>query len=189
MNKSSQEIATVNTPTEYGKRKKISGTRSITYQATLVAMALALKIVGQVFQFGSYKFTFVYFPWIVAAIVMGPLRGAAVVCITDLIGTLILQTGGLPLPLILLSNTLFGFFMGCAFKIPKLDARLQLLIGLIVVTFVCTLGISTAALADLYATPFKVLFVTRLTFQVPVIAINALLVGFSFPLLRKLKLM
>ena len=42
MDKSSQEIATVDTKAQYGTRKKIDGTRKITYKAILVAMAMAL---------------------------------------------------------------------------------------------------------------------------------------------------
>ncbi len=189
MDKSSQEIATVDTKAEYGSKKKLKSTQKITYQATLVALALILKLVGQVFQFGSYKITFVYIPWILAAVIMGPFRAAAVISLTDFIGTFVVQTGGMPLPIILLSNTLFGFIMGWIFKIPKLGARLKLLIGTVIVTFVCTLGISTAALADLYAMPFSVLFVDRLLFQVPVLVLNAVIVAFLFPVVRKLGLM
>ena len=58
-----------------------------------------------------------------------------------------------------------------------------------IVTFVCTLGISTAALADLYAMPYSVLFVDRLLFQVPVLVLNAVIVAFLFPVVRKLGLM
>lgn len=189
MNKRSQEIATVNTEENYGKRKKIEGTRRITYKATLVALSMALKLIGQLFTFGSYKITFVYLPWIISSIAMGPLGGAAVIFITDLLGTLILQTGGFPVPLILLSNTLFGLLMGAAFKIPRLDPKIKLLIGTVACVTVCTLGISSYALAGLYSMPFKVQFITRLTFQVPVVALNVVIVGFLFPLLKKLGLM
>lgn len=188
MDKSSQEIATVNTKANYGA-KKIDGTRRITYRAVLVAIALMLKLVGQVFQFGSFKITFVYLPWIISAIAMGPLGGMAVVFITDLIGTFILSTGGLPLPLILLSNALFGLIMGLAFKIPKIDPRLKLLIGTVAVIFVCTLGISAYALARIYVMPYSVQFFIRLTTQVPIVILNSLIVGFMFPLLKKLGFM
>ncbi len=189
MDKSSQEIATVNTKATYGKRKKITGTRKITYLATLVALSLAFKLVGQVFNFGSYKFTPVYIGWMLAAISMGPLGGAANAFITDLIGTLILQTGGFPQPMILLSNTLFGFIVGLAFKIPKIDARLRLLIGTAAALLTCTLGISTYTLAEFYMQPFWVQFVTRLTFQAPIVVLCAVIVGFLFPVMRKLGLM
>lgn len=189
MDKSSQEIATVDTKARSGKSKKLEGTRRTTYKAVLVALALVLKLVGQVFQFGSFKITFVYLPWIISAIAMGPLGGMSVVFITDLVGTFILSTGGLPLPLILLSNSLMGLIMGLAFKIPKLDPRLKLLIGTVAITFVCTLGISTYALAKVYEMPFAVQFTARLATQVPVLVLNAILVGFMFPLLKKLGLM
>ncbi|MDE6201489.1 MAG: folate family ECF transporter S component [Clostridiales bacterium] len=189
MDKSSQEIATVDNKAHLGKRKKIDGTRRITYRAVLVALALVLKLVGQVLQFGSFKITFVYMPWIISAIAMGPLGGMTVVFLTDLIGTFILSTGGFPLPLLVLSNALMGLLMGLAFKIPKIDPRLKLLIGTVAITLICTLGISTFELARVYGLPFKVEFVIRLSTQVPVLVLNAVIVGFLLPLLKKLGLM
>ena len=189
MDKSSQEIATVNTKAGYGKRKKKHNmTKRITYLATLVAASLTMKLVGNALQFGSFKVTLVYIPWILSAVVMGPLGGATVAFATDLIGTLILPTGGAPIPLLLVSNALFGFIMGCAFKIPKLGARLKLVIGTVAVLAICTLGISTAALADLYAIPYLTELVIRLP-QAVMVCVNAAATAFLFPLMRKLGLM
>ena len=155
MDKSSQEIATVNTKAEYGTAKKrLNPTKRITYLATLVAASLAFKLLGQVLTFGGFKITIVYIPWILSALVMGPIGGMTVCFATDVIGTLILPTTGLPLPLIVVSNSLFGLIMGLAFKIPKLNLRLKTLIGTAVVICVCTLGLSTYALADFYNMPF-----------------------------------
>ena len=140
MDKSSQEIATVNTKAEYGTAKKrLNPTKRITYLATLVAAALAFKLLGQVLTFGGSKITIVYIPWILSALVMGPIGGMTVCFATDVIGTLILPTAGLPLPLLVVSNALFGLIMGLAFKIPKLNLRLKTLIGTAVVICVCTL--------------------------------------------------
>ncbi len=191
MNKSSQEIATVKTEANRGKekKKKIIGTRQITYRAILVALALVCKLMGQMFSFGDFKITFVYLPWIIAGIAMGPLGGAAVAFITDLIGTLIISTGGLPLPLTILSNTLIGFIFGLAFKIPKIDPRLKLLIGTAVALFACTLGIGTYQLALISNTSFKSLFILRISTQAPVFLLNAVIVGFLFPVLKKIDLM
>ena len=119
MDKSSQEIATVNTKAEYGTAKKrLNPTKRITYLATLVAAALAFKLLGQVLTFGGFKITIVYIPWILSALVMGPIGGMTVCFATDVIGTFIMPTAGLPLPLIVVSNSLFGLIMGLAFKIP-----------------------------------------------------------------------
>ena len=189
MDKSSQEIATVNTKAEYGTAKKrLNPTKRITYLATLVAASLAFKLLGQVLTFGGSKITIVYIPWILSALVMGPIGGMTVCFATDVIGTLILPTVGLPLPLLVVSNALFGLIMGLAFKIPKLNLRLKTLIGTAVVICVCTLGLSTYALADFYNIPFWVQFVKRIS-QAVMVAVNAAATVFLFPAIKKLGLM
>ena len=189
MDKSSQEIATVNTKAEYGTAKKrLNPTKRITYLATLVAASLAFKLLGQVLTFGGSKITIVYIPWILSALVMGPIGGMTVCFATDVIGTLILPTAGLPLPLLVVSNALFGLIMGLAFKIPKLNLRLKTLIGTAVVICVCTLGLSTYALADFYNIPFWVQFVKRIS-QAVMVAVNAAATVFLFPTIKKLGLM
>lgn len=188
MDKSSQEIATVNTKAEYGTAKKrLNPTKRITYLATLVAASLAFKLLGQVLTFGGSKITIVYIPWILSALVMGPIGGMTVCFATDVIGTLILPTAGLPLPLLVVSNALFGLIMGLAFKIPKLNLRLKTLIGTAVVICVCTLGLSTYALADFYNIPFWVQFVKRIS-QAVMVAVNAAATVFLFPTVKKLGL-
>ncbi|MDE7395760.1 MAG: folate family ECF transporter S component [Clostridiales bacterium] len=186
MNKGSQEIATANTKTFY-KRKKLSATKRITYLATLVAASLVFKLLGNMLNFGNTKISIVYIPWLLSGIIMGPLGGATVVFATDIIGQLIISTGGAPLPLIVISNALFGFLAGLIFKIPKLDNRLKLLIATIAVTCVCTLGLTTYALAEVYCVPFKVEFVLRLP-QALMVCVNAAVVAFLFPLLGKMGL-
>ena len=174
MDKSSQEIATVNTKAEYGTAKKrLNPTKRITYLATLVAAALAFKLLGQVLTFGGSKITIVYIPWILSALVMGPIGGMTVCFATDVIGTLILPTAGLPLPLLVVSNALL---------------RLKTLIGTAVVICVCTLGLSTYALADFYNIPFWVQFVKRIS-QAVMVAVNAAATVFLFPTIKKLGLM
>lgn len=188
MNKGSQEIATVSTKAKYG-RKKLSTTKRITYLATLVAAALALKLAGQALTFGSLKITLTYIPWIIAGIVMGPLGGATVAFATDLVGTLILPSAlGLPMPLISLSNALFGFIMGLAFKIPKLDDRIKLVIGTVLVLSCCTLGLTTYQLARTYGVTYWQEFLVRLP-QAFMVVLCATATAFLFPLLKKLQLM
>ena len=119
---------------------------------------------------------------------MGPIGGMTVCFATDVIGTLILPTAGLPLPLLVVSNALFGLIMGLAFKIPKLNLRLKTLIGTAVVICVCTLGLSTYALADFYNIPFWVQFVKRIS-QAVMVAVNAAATVFLFPTIKKLGLM
>ena len=191
--KSSQEIATVNKRAKYGKRNskrnKISGAKRITYIATLIAASLAFKLLGNYLNFGSLKLSLVYIPWMISGIVMGPLGGATVALATDVLGQFIVPAGGFaPLPLLALSNALFGLITGLIFKLPRLDNHGKLWISTAIVIFVCTLGISTYALSDLYGMPFKAEFVLRLP-QALIVCFNAAVVGLLFPLLIKLGLM
>lgn len=190
MNKRSQEIATVHTEANDGKtkKKKLTTTQRITYLATLVAASLVFKMLGNMLTFGTFRFSIVYIPWIISAIVLGPIGGLTVCFATDVIGTLIVPTGGAPVPLLIVSNALFGFSVGCAFKLPKLDDRLKLAISAVAAIVICTMGLSTYALAKLYYQPFFAQWVTRLP-QALVAGINFAVVGFLFPLLRKIGLM
>lgn len=187
MNKSSQEIATVDTEAKRGKQRKLTLTQRITYISMLIAGALVLKILGNLFQLLFFKVTFVYVPWILAAIAMGPLGGFTVAFATDLLGTL--MTGGLPNPILALACGMFGLIMGLAFKIPKLDPRVKLAIGTAIVIPVCTLGLWSMGMA---------LYFTKHTFwgwmamrppQVLVVLLNAAVTVFLFPVMRKKGLM
>ena len=192
MDKSSQEIATVNTKAGYGKRKKkIGTTKRITYLATLVAASLILKIAGGIFKTPTFSLSLAYIPWILSAIAMGPLGGAAVAGITDFLGAII--QGFAPNPILTLGCVCFGLIMGFVFKIPRLDARVKLLIGTLIVIPVCTLGINALGMTVYYASEKTVssffgYVVLRLP-QIPVVAVNAAATAFLFPLMRKLGLM
>lgn len=192
MDKSSQEIATVNTKAEYGKSKKsLSTTKRITYLATLVAASLLLKIAGGIIKTPTFSLSLAYIPWILSAIAMGPLGGAAVAGITDFLGA-ILQ-GFAPNPILTVGCVAFGLIMGLVFKIPRMDARLKLLIGTLIVIPVSTLGFNALGMTLYYASEKTVAtffgyVVLRLP-QIPVVAVNAAATAFLFPVMRKLKLM
>lgn len=190
MNKSSQEIATVHTEANTALQKKdLSATKRITYLATLIAASLVLKLVGQVLQTLSFKLTLVYVPWIIAAIAMGPVGGATVAFATDLLGTFVLPTGGAPNPILALSCALFGFIMGLAFKLPKLSPKWKLLIGTIIVIPVCTLGIWSWGMSLYYGKHTFFGWMATRGPQVAVVAVNAALTAFLFPLMKKIGLM
>ena len=188
MNARSQEIATRTEKACY-KRKTLTSTRRITYLATLVAMALTFKLLGNWLTFGSLKFSIVYIPWMIAGMIMGPLGGATVAFATDILGQLILPAGGGGvIPLIVLSNTLFGLISGLVFMAPKVDNRVKLVIATAAVITVCTMGLSTYALADFYKRPLSVQFVLRIP-QALIVCINAAAIAFTIPLLGKMGLL
>ena len=192
MDKSSQEIATVNTEANIGKRKKKLGTtKRITYLATLVAASLILKIAGGIFKTPTFTLSLAYIPWILSAIAMGPLGGAVVAGLTDFLGAII--QGFAPNPILSLACVGFGFIMGLVFKIPRLDARIKLLIGTLIVIPVCTLFLNALGMTVYYAAEKTVAsFFGYVVLRLPqtlVVAVNAAATAFLFPLMRKLQLM
>ncbi|MCL2676009.1 MAG: ECF transporter S component, partial [Firmicutes bacterium] len=87
-----------------------------------------------------------------AGIVLGPVGGIVTACVGDVLGQTILPSGiGSLNPFITLSNTLFALFPALMYqysplrKIGGLD-WLNILIGMIISTLVCTLGISSWAI-------------------------------------------
>ena len=69
---------------------------------------------GGYLQLFSLKLSFIYIPWILAAVTLGPVDGMFVACLSDLIGILVLPTTGTIIPLMTLSNTLFPLFVWLA---------------------------------------------------------------------------
>ena len=187
--KSSQEIATVDVQqAKYGKRNKITATKRITYIATLVAASLVLKIASALIKTETVTLSFVYIPWIIAAIVLGPVGGFAVAAISDLLGAAI-QGYLPPNPILTLGCAMYGFIMGLVFKIPKIDPRLQIVIGMLIVIPVCTLGLNSLGIFMYYA-PQKTFtvfmtYVTARLLQIPVVVLNVAITTFFFPLLKK----
>ena len=187
MNKSSQEIATVDTEAKQGKKRKLTTTQRITYIAMLIAASLVLKIIGNLFQLPFFKVTFVYVPWILAAIAMGTLGGLTVAFATDLLGTLV--SGGIPNPILALSCAAFGLIMGLVFKIPKLDPKLKILIGTAIVIPVCTFGLWSLGMALYFPTKTFWGWLAIRPPQALVVALNSVITAFLFPIMRKKGLM
>lgn len=186
MNKRSQEIATANTDAKQ-KKKKFTATQRITYLAMLIAASLVLKIIGNLFQLPFFKVTFVYVPWIIAAISFGPIGGMTVAFATDLLGTIV--AGQVPNPILALGCALYGLIMGLIFKLPKLHPYVKLAVATAIIIPLCTLFIWSLGMAIYFPTKtFWGWFVLRAA-QVPVVVLNSVITAFLFPLLKKKKLM
>lgn len=192
---SQQEIATVNqaltTATQEGstdkpvekKRARLRYTKRITYIAVLVAIALILKALGNMFTVVGFKVSFTYIPWIIAGIMLGPIGGAAVGALTDVVGMLI--SGGIPNPILTLSYTLFPVFPALFYKLPLKNGYLKTVLGSCVSLLVCTLGIGTVGLMSIYNMTFLQVLVTYRLFQIGVFAINLMIIGILFPAIQK----
>lgn len=180
MRNSQQEIATV----KACKKKNAARTKTITYIAMLVAIALIFKSLGNMFTIVGFRVSFVYIPWIIAGIMLGPVGGCAVSLITDILGTFIL--GQTPVPLIMLGNALYPLFPALAYRfLPFKNGYLKTILGAAVSLLVCTLGVNTAGLIPIYEKSFlDILFIYRLP-QIGVFAINVTVIGVLFPMLNK----
>ena len=191
---SQQEIATPNDCNSLKKKPALSYTRGLTYTAALTALALILKLVGQIWggalMLFNLKLSFIYIAWILSAVILGPLGGMAVGFLSDVLGTFLLPTTGGILPLLVISNTLFPLFIGIAVKyIPIKNLFLKIVIGTVVSMLVCTLGITTLGLSlnTMGEVPFFAMLATRWP-QPIVITLNLVIVGALLPVLKRLKI-
>lgn len=136
----------------------------------------------------NLKLSFIYIPWILAGVTLGPFYGMAVAFTTDALGTFLLPSAGSVMPLILLSNTLFPLFVWLAVRLlPFRSLFLKTVLGTCVSCLVCTLGLTTWGLTFLSGVPYFVLLATRVP-QIAILALNLVAVGLLLPLLKKLRL-
>ncbi len=169
-------------------------TRYITYAATFVALSVIFKMIGNAISAicpPTMKISFVYIPWVLSGIVLGPIGGVITAVIGDLLGQLTIATGGSINPLTALANALFPLAPALIFKFfrGKHD-NIKLLIGMLISLVVCTMGIGAYALYLMYYNGmnyFVYLFTIRSP-QMIVIAINYVLCALLLPVIRRMKL-
>lgn len=186
-----QEIATVTHPLTTANtqdiakekhKKKIRYTQKITYIAVLVAMALICKVLGNFLTIGTFRVSFTYIPWIIAGIMLGPVGGAAVGLITDILGTLI--AGYTPNLLLMLGSALYPVFPALVFKLPLKNERLKMVLGSVVSLVVCTIFINSAGNAVYYGTPFWPTLVARFS-QIGVFVVNVVILVLLYPVIQR----
>ena len=148
----------------------------------LVALSLILKMLGNVLTLVGFRVSFVYIPWIIAGILLGPVGGSAVSLITDILGTFI--TGQTPIPLLMIGNALYPVFPALMYRLPLKNDFLKVVIGSCISLFVCTLGLNTWGLALLYEQPYWVHLVTFRLPQIGVFAVNLTAIGFLLPVVK-----
>lgn len=180
MRNSQQEIAT---PKDC-KKSAFTLTRRLTYIAVLVAISLILKTLGNFLTIVGFRVSFVYIPWIIAGVMLGPIGGGAVSLITDILGTLI--AGQTPVPLLMLGNALYPVFPALTFRLlPVKYDYFKVVIGACVSLSACTLGLNTWGLALLYEQSYWLQLVVYRLPQIGVFAINLVAVGFLLPVVKR----
>lgn len=116
-----QEIATPDVMNKKNRsvrsqKLKFGTTKWLAYTSLFTAIALLMKVVGQIGTLTEVsKLTPIYTIWLSAAAVLGPIGGAAVCFISDLLIALVFPTGVLN-PFITIVCTLYGLCAGLIFK-------------------------------------------------------------------------
>ncbi|MBQ4049268.1 MAG: folate family ECF transporter S component [Clostridia bacterium] len=174
------------------KNKANVTTRYITYTASFAALSIICKMISNtistVLPVVQIKLSIVYIPWTISGIVLGPVGGVLSALLGDVIGQVLVPTGGSVLPLTLVSNSLFPLFPALMYRYsPIKNDYVNVAIGLFVSMLCCTLGIGTYSLYQAYysETQFGAYFLTRL-WQVPVLVLNCALIISLLPPLKRL---
>ena len=198
MKTNQQEIAPKSnfhcTPTTCSTYKKsITPTQRITYIATLVALSLLLKLLSNmlssVIPFFSLKISLSYLGWFVSAIILGPLGGGIVAILTDILGQLLINTGGAVIPLLVLGNFLSSFTFGLVYKLKLSNRPLVILLSATAAAIVGTLGVNTLGLwLTFYKDTSYLVFLSTRFIQLIMLYLNTVLVILLLPIIKKFKI-
>lgn len=179
--------------------KKRTPTMTITYIAALCAFCVILKYLTNTFSISvgnNLKLSVTYIGWFLAGIISGPIGAFTIAIISDLLGQIILSTGGAPNPIFTFGNGLGAMSFALCFHFLPIGKPYSLLrsivgtiVGAITTALVSTMGINTFGIWFLYnqATEYFAFFITRLP-QLIILAINTAVVIALIPVLRKLRL-
>lgn len=172
-------------------------TKYLTYAATFVALSVLFKMLGNAVSsiviIPNMRLSFVYIPWVLSGIVLGPVGGVITALVSDLLGQLTIAVGGAINPLTMLSNALFPLASALIYRFVKRGPNwLKLLGGMAISLVVCTMGIGAAALYWQYEYYHSMSFIAyTLAFRWPqiiIIAINYFLCLLLLPVVNKMKL-
>jgi ECF transporter S component (folate family) len=144
----------------------------------------------------SFKISLSYVGWFAAAIISGPTGGFGVAVISDLLGQLILSTGGAPNPILLAGNGIATFVFGLVYHyLPILKNRgifgksVRAVIAAITFAIVGTMGLNTFGLWLYYfrSADYLAYLATRLI-QLIMWGANTVLIVALLPAINALKL-
>lgn len=208
MRNSQQEIAT---PTirniRVGKvrsQKIVFGTTKwLSYTALFTALALLMKVIGQIGTLSEIsKLTPIYTIWLLAAAVLGPIGGASVCFISDLLIAIVFPTGVIN-PFITLVCTLYGLTAALIFKyLPAKSHAVRLIVAGVICAVLYTFVLDSLAIwgwckyylnlksffGDGKNAVFGIYMLTRL-FQLNVALANIFIAVALLPLMKRLNLL
>lgn len=170
------------------KAAKYFTTKRITLLAVFVAMALVMKLLGKSLTITpTFTVTFIYLPWLLSGVVLGPISGMIVGGISDVLGNLIF---GAPfLPLTFVSNTLFALPIGLIYRFPIIkNDYIKCGIGALCSLLICTLGIGSFSLYHYYGYINSMSFMFYLwTMRMPQVGVFAINVVVLLALIKPLQ--
>ncbi len=198
MRNTQQEIATPDNDivgSQQLRKKRIgsSPTKYLTYIAVFAALAIVMKLIGQVLTFtDSFKVTLIYFIWLIAGAVLGPIGGGAVGFVSDVLGAIVIPMGAIN-PLLVLGNTAYGVIAGLCFKYtPSRSYVVKMLVTGVVCTVICTCLFNSFAIwvmfyKDMFS--FWQYFAAKRAMQPLVAGINIFIAVAMIPLLVNIGLL
>ena len=169
------------------KVKNYFSPKRIAYLGVMTAIAVITNCFSITVNSGANSISFNYVICSLAGIFFGPISGGIVGILGDLIGCLIAPKGPFN-PFIMIASGLIGVLSGIAFKIPKLNVYLKIIIGYVLIFIVCTLGLNTFGLWFFYAKgkkSFLVYLVGRAPFQAINVVINIVITYVLYVPLKK----
>lgn len=207
MNDHQQEIAIPDkkTPSRNVRTQQIKfgSTKWLTYTALFTALALLMKVIGQIGTLGeAAKLTPIYAVWLVAAAVLGPIGGGTVCFISDILIALVFPRGVIN-PFITIVCTLYGVIAALMIRhLPIKSYAARFIIAGLTCAVFCTYFLDSLAIwgwckyyLDLKSFMaggkngiFWIYMTTRL-FQLTVATANIFIVVAMIPLLQKLRLL
>lgn len=146
-----QEIATPDKKTHSRQVRpqqvKFGTTKWLTYTALFTALALLMKVIGQIGTLGDMaKITPIYAIWIAAAAVLGPLGGGTVCFISDILIALVFPKGVIN-PFITIVCTLYGVIAALIIKYtPARSYVTRFILAGIVCSVLCTYILDSLAI-------------------------------------------
>lgn len=188
-----QEIAS---PTKRVAKKRTS-TQTITYTATLCSLCIVLEMVSNTLSASVpswLKISLGCVGWFLAGIVLGPLYAGGVTILADVLGQFLTPTGGMPNPLLALSNGLMAVVFGFIYHyLPtgklneKVASIVKIIVGIVATAIIGTMGLNTIILWNFYfkSMDFGVYYLGRFV-QLIAVAINIVITILLEPVVKNL---
>ena len=172
-------------------KSTIHHTTKLVYTAILIALAIALNAIELNTAALGLKLTLSYIPIFTAGAFLGVIPGFLVGILGDALAQLVAPQPPW-IPFITIASGLIGVIPGLIFKIKKVNPYVKIILSMLIVFFVCTVGINSIGIYLYIVKPkpgsktFFVWWLTRIGTQTPVLIGNTLLLCLIYAPLEKL---